>query len=164
MTTHRTRPESSNKAEQEVALAHLRPLTGRWNLELSVPTNPPTILRDLWSTFDWMEGGLFLIWRWGPARSDFPGLFFPSALSVIGYDNSMEQYFVHYFDSRGVYRILDMAKVNGGWKMWRTSPDFSQRMTLTLNDDSRAMSALLERSIEGEKWDHDFDMTFTKVT
>jgi hypothetical protein len=100
MITDRTRPDPPDKARQEVALARLNPLTGRWDLELSVPTNPPTIVRGLWSTLDWMEGGLFLIWRWGPARPDLPGGLFPSSLSIIGYDDATRNYFMHYFDSR----------------------------------------------------------------
>ena len=56
-----------------------------------------------------------------------------------------------------------MSVVNGAWKMWRTSPGFSQRIVLTPNDDGRSMTAVVERSSDGEKWDADFDMIFSKA-
>jgi hypothetical protein len=163
MTADRTRPEPPKRAAQEAALARLNPLAGRWSLELLVPRDPPVTVSGLWSTFEWMEGGLFLIWRWGPARPDFPGGLFPSQLSIIGYDDSTDQYFMHYFDSRGVYRILDMSAANGAWEMWRMSPGFSQRIALRSTDGGRAMTAVLERSADGQKWDHDFDMVFSRT-
>lgn len=164
MTTDHTRPDPPDKAEQEVGLRRLYPLIGRWKLELSVPTNPPTVLRGLWSTFEWMEGGLFLVWRWGPSRSDFPGGAFPGALSIVGYDDSTEQYFMHYFDSRGVYRVCDMSLMNLVWKISRSSPGFSQRFTATLSDSGTDINGSWERSSDGTKWDHDFDMVFSKAT
>jgi hypothetical protein len=98
-------------------LINLDPLVGNWAISITVPTDPPTVLRGFWSTFEWMEGGSFLIWRWGPARPDFPGGLFPAALCVIGYDEAMERNSIHYFDSRGVHRMLEMSISDRVWKI-----------------------------------------------
>ncbi|HXV42787.1 MAG TPA: hypothetical protein VEC96_06960 [Anaerolineae bacterium] len=39
-------PPTSN-----LALKRLDALVREWNMELSVPTDPPTVLRGLWTTF-----------------------------------------------------------------------------------------------------------------
>ena len=145
------------------ALNRLDVLVGTWNMELSVPTDPPTVLRGLWTTFEWMEGGFFLVWRWGPARPDFPGGLFPGALSIIGYDDSTEIYSMHYFDSRGVSRILEMSLSDGVWKIWRASPGFSQRFTGTFSDNGNTITGFWEKSSDGTNWEHDFDVTYKKA-
>lgn len=159
----RTRISPPNKANQEAALALLKPLVGSWNFELVVPTQPLTNLWGLWSIFDWMENGLFLTWRWGPSRPDFPGGTFPSALSIIGYDDTTQLFFVHYFDSLGVYRILDMTIQEKTWKMWMTAPGFSQRFTATFSEESNVITGAWEKSTDHIHWEHDFDMIFTRA-
>jgi hypothetical protein len=44
-----------------LALKPLDASVGAWNMELSVPTDPTTVLCGLWTTFEWMEGGFFLV-------------------------------------------------------------------------------------------------------
>jgi hypothetical protein len=51
--------------------------------------------------FDWLSGGQFLIQRWEA-------------------DGAL--YTQHYFDSRGVVRIVAMSFEDGIWKLWRDSP------------------------------------------
>lgn len=33
---------------------------------------------------------------------------------------------MHYFDSRGVFRVYDVAVDDEGWRLWRDSPGFSR--------------------------------------
>lgn len=70
MTNKHIPQDSHQLSKPNLALKRLEVLVGEWNMELSVPTDPPTVLRGLWATFEWLEGGFFLIWRWGscPAR------------------------------------------------------------------------------------------------
>jgi hypothetical protein len=100
-------------AESNPALKQLDALVGERQMEIHVPTDPPTVVSDLWTTFEWLEGGHFLVWQWGPARPDFPGSLFPAAHSLIGYDQAAEKYLMHYFDSRGVARLLEMSLAGG---------------------------------------------------
>jgi hypothetical protein len=116
---------------------------------------------DEWATFEWMEGGHFLIWNWGPARPDFPGGLFPAAHWIIGYDDSTEKYTVHYFDSRGVARILEMSLDGNVWKLWRSWPGFSQRFEGTIRDN--VVTGYWEKSTDGKNWELDFEMVFSRV-
>jgi hypothetical protein len=70
---------------------------------------------------------------------------------------------MHYFDPRGVARIFEMSLSDGVWKIWRTSPDFSQRFTGTFSDNSKTITGFWEKSSDGTNWEHDFDMTYTKA-
>jgi hypothetical protein len=160
----RTRPDPPSRSKQEPALKRLNPWIGMWNLELAVPSGPPATLRGSWSTFEWMDGGMFMIWCWGPTRVDFPGGLFPSGHSIIGYDDSEERYFMHYFDSRGVYRVFDLTVADRVWEISRSSPSFSQRFKGRLGDDGNTFTGAWERSGDGTRWDHDFDMIFTRAT
>jgi len=52
---------------------------------------------------------------------------------------------------------------DGVWKLWRDAPGFSQRFTGTFSDDGRTIKGRWEKSGDGAQWDHDFDLTYTKV-
>ena len=54
-----------------------------------------------------------------------------------------------------------MQVLNGVWTMWRTSPGLSQRIMLTPLEGGRAMTAVLEKSSDGKRWDHDIDRYFS---
>ena len=117
------------------ALKRLDALLGSWDLLLTIPPNPPTVLHGSWSTFEWMEGGFFLIWRWGPQRSDFPGGVFPSGMSLIGLPQcefaTCEGKYVHHDDGRGEpLRATDGGRVKGG-------PPFSGPDRRTARNDRR---------------------------
>jgi hypothetical protein len=59
----------------------------------------------------------------------------------------------------------------GEWSIWelsRTSPDFSpldfsQRFTGRVGDDGNTIQGRWETSDDGSRWEHDFDLTYTKV-
>jgi hypothetical protein len=68
-----------------------------------------------------------------------------------------------YFDSRGVSRIYQMSLSVGVWKLWRDFPGFSQRFTGTFSDDKNVLTARWEKSTDGSKWEHDFNITYKKV-
>jgi hypothetical protein len=114
--------------------------------------------------FEWMPGERFLVQRW-----EIPIPEAPDGIAIIGADPESEgDYLQHYFDSRGVARIYKMAFGGGVWKLWRDSPDFSplhfsQRFAGTFNDDRSAISGAWEICHDGTTWEHDFDLTYTKV-
>ena len=69
-----------------------------------------------------------------------------------------------YADVRGVARIYQMRLEDGVWKMWRDSPDFSQRMTGTFSGDGATIVVHGELSRDGTHWEQDLDVTYTRRT
>ena len=93
----------------------------------------------------------------------------PDGIAIIGPDRASDGNFLqHYFDSRGVARVYKMSLSDGVWQLWRDAPDFSplnfaQRFTGTFSDAGRTISGAWETCHDGETWEHDFDLTYTKV-
>ena len=104
-----------------------------------------------------MEGAL-LLWHFDWERGGPP-----SALSVIGHDDSVETCSMLYSDERGVARIYQMSLEGGVWKMWREAPGFSQRMTGMLSSDGNTID-LSWRVVA--RWvnagNSDLDVTYTR--
>lgn len=86
------------------------------------------------AVIEWLEGERFLIVR---ARADHPA--FPDSISIIGIterdrvdnppdDNAAaatdSRSCMHYFDSRGVFRALDVSIDDEAWRFWRDAPGF----------------------------------------
>ena len=136
-------------------LLRLSAFVGEWQWEASVGGQPigrgPTV-------FEWLEGGAFLVEHSDAERAEFP-----RATTIISGDASTETYCMLQVDSRGVARIYQMSLSDGVWKLWRDAPGFSQRFTGTFSGDGRTISGRWERSTNGSQWEHDFDLTYTKV-
>ena len=128
------------------ALKHLEVLVGEWEMGSSL--YPGQYGRV---TFEWLEGGAFLVERMAD-----------NAIWIIGRDESAQTYCMLYFDSRGVSRIYEMSLEGVVWKVWRNSPRFSQRFTGAF-DDGNTITGHWEKSDDGSNWEHDFDVTYTKV-
>jgi hypothetical protein len=140
------------------ALSDLQPLVGEWSVQIAFPADPETTVRGSVS-FEWLEGGAFLVMRAGVEWSGPSG-----SVAVIGRDEMTETYSMLYFDARSVTRIYEMSFGDGVWKQWRSAPEFSQRFTGTFSDDGSTIAARWEKSSDGSHWDHDFDLTYTRVT
>ncbi len=70
--------------------------------------------------------------------------------------------------TRGVARVYKMSLADGVWKLWRDEPDFSpldfrQRYTGTFSEDGATIVSAWEISHDGTTWEHDFDLTYTRV-
>ena len=48
------------------------------------------------------------------------------------------------------------------WKVWRNSPDFSQRFEGQLSEDHDIVMARWEKSLDGESWEHDFNVIYKR--
>jgi hypothetical protein len=83
-------------------------------------------------------------------------------LAVIGAATS-ETFAQHYYDSRGVHRIYEMSLKDGVWELWRDSPGFAQRFTGRFRDDGQVIEGIWEKSEDGSRWEHDFDMIYRKI-
>jgi hypothetical protein len=143
-----------------------RRLVGRWTTEATHPAVPGTVVHGS-SEIEWLEGERFLIIR---SRSDHPD--FPDSISVLGDTDGLR---MHYFDSRGVHRLLELTVTEEGWAtaMDRhssassfASPDgpFSQRMSFTFQDEDQTMSGKTKLSYDDVTWDDDLEITYRRTS
>ena len=115
------------------------------------------------SAFEWLDGDQFVIFR---SHYDHPD--FPDAVSIIG---DTEGFHMHYFDSRGVYRLFELTIVDDGWAIAmgrNSSPDsfaspdkpFAQRMTYSFEQGDQRMSGNGQLSYDDVNWDDDLAITY----
>ena len=153
MTTPPSRPNP--------ALESLEILVGDWEMELSnasfLPSRSDTS-KGLVS-FEWVQDGAYLLM----SMVDKPPSP-PAALWLMSRDEATPNYTVLYYDQRSVSRIYAMSFSERIWKMWREAPGFCQRYEGRLSEDGKTITARWEKSFDCEKWEHDFDVTYTKVS
>ena len=144
----------SDQAQQST-LEPLQALVGEWTLELTHPMVEGTVVSGR-STFEWLEGESFLLQR---SRNDHPD--FPDSLGVIGVPEG--ELSMHYFDSRGVFRVYGVRFDDGVWKMRRDEPGFSQRFSGSFGENGDTISGQWQLSRDDETWDDDLAITFRRV-
>ena len=136
-------------------LVLLRALTGTWTTEGSHPLLPDAEIRGR-ATFEWLDGGKFLIWR---AHYDHPDI--PDAISVIGAAD--DRLAMRYFDARGVERTYTVDMTPGTWRFWRDDPGFAQRFTGTFDADGATITGRGQLSRDGETWEDDLALTYRRT-
>jgi len=150
----------SNILKPNPALRDLEILVGAWEMELSnasfLPDPSTTINSKV--VFEWLEDRAFLIMRMGENLSKSQG-----AIWLINRDETSYDYKVFYYDDRKVSRIYEMSFADQVWKLWRGSPGFSQRFEGKINHDGNRILAKWEKSNDGQTWEHDFDVTYTRI-
>jgi len=144
------------------ALERLEVFVGAWNLEASFPRFPDVEVRAR-TDFEWVLDRQFLLQR---AEISLPEA--PDGLMVIAVDADRDAYTQHYFDSRGVVRTYQMTFDGRVWTLTRESPDFSpldfsQRFTGTFDDNGTTIRGQWEICHDGTNWEHDFDLTYSKI-
>jgi hypothetical protein len=164
---HAQQPGESSPSPGDVpsarpgGISRLDVLVGVWDVAASFPLDPPVTLRGR-TTFEWLEGGFFLIQRWSVEHPDAP-----DGIAVIGAAGA-DMFTQQYFDSRGVHRVYEMSLTDGGvWKLWREAPGFAQRFTGRLSGVGEGSGATIEgvweKSADGSLWARDFNMTYRKI-
>ncbi len=139
----------------DLILSPFSVLIGRWEMIAAHPMFPGKVKGQV--SFEWLEEGALIVMR---STFEKPGP--PSAMAVIGGDDSMETYSMLYFDERGVSRIYQVRIDDDIWKMWRDAPGFSQRFTGTISKDGHTISALWEKSSDGSQWERDLELVYSK--
>jgi hypothetical protein len=151
-------------------LAALDGLVGVWATEATHPATPGIVVRGT-VTIEWLEGERFQIHR---ARTDHPD--FPDAISIVGdfgkdrveppakvaqerdEDASLG---MHYFDSRGVFRVYEVSVDERAWHYWREAPGFSQRFTGTFEDGGDTIVGMSQLDRDGT-WKDDLQITYRR--
>ncbi len=155
MQTNQQTPFRSNPALDQLAA-----LLGEWDVEItsvSAYEGPSAVVQGH-SSFAWLEEGAFLVQHSQISASDFP-----RSTAVMGPDEEAGTYRMLYYNSRGVSRIYRMTFSGGIWTLWRDFADFSQRFHGTLSEDGKTITAYWEKSSDGTNWEHDFDITYSRV-
>jgi hypothetical protein len=153
-------PESvdNEAAKPNPALEPFGALVGTWNTVGTHPMVPGKTFHGR-TTFEWLEGGAFLIMH---SQIDEPEI--PSGIAVFGSDDTTGECSMLYFDERGVSRRYEVSLRDGVWKWWRSAPGFSQRFTGTIAADGRTIVGRGELSRDGEKsWEGDLQLTYTRA-
>jgi hypothetical protein len=141
------------------ALAKLQFLAGAWDMELSDASflpDPNARVGGL-VTFEWIEHGAALVMRMGNAAT-------PAATWIIGWDDAeLDYYHVLYSDDRRVFRVYRMSLRDGTWRMWRDTPEFSQRFDAQVSANQAEITGSWQKSVDdGTTWEHDFKIRYSR--
>jgi len=139
------------------ALAAFAPLIGRWTTSATHPMMPSERFTGE-STFAWLDEGAFVIWR-----SSLNDPRFPVGVAIFGSDDERSEYFMLYFDSRGVSRKYDVNVEDNIIRWSRNAPTLSQRFTWTISGDGRTVTSKGEMSRNGGAWEGDLEVAYTRV-
>ena len=145
----------------------LNRLVGAWTTEATHPMMPGVVVHGT-VMVEWFEGEKFLLHR---AHTDHPD--FPDALSVIGdmghdradaeapaaSDSSLR---MHYFDSRGVFRVCETSISDDAWSWWRIVDGFSQRFTGQFADGGDTIVGLCQLRRDNVHWKDDLAITYRR--
>ena len=157
---------------RKATLELLDRLEGTWSTEATHPALPGLVVHGI-TTIEWLEGRQFLIHR---GRTDHPD--FPHAISVIGMtdrdrvdDPAADQpatvddsrLSMHYFDSRGVFRVYEVSIDENEWRIWRDAPGFSQRFTGTLSDEDGVIAGQWQSCEDDVHWQDDLRITYRRL-
>ena len=142
---------------RNAALAAFAPLIGRWKMAGTHPMVPGVQLHGE-TTFEWLDDGAFVLWR-----SSMDDSRFPVGVAMFGSDDERGEYFMLYFDSRGVSRKYDVGVDGNTIRWWRNAPKLSQRQTWTIAGDGRSVVAKGEMSRDGGAWEGDLSGTLTRI-
>lgn len=153
-------------------LEPLNRLVGRWTTEASHPAMPGVVVHGT-VIVEWLEGERFLLHR---ANSDHPD--FPDSISIIGMtgrdrvDPSQgavtpaagdSELRMHYYDSRGVFRVYVVSIDDTSWQIWRDAPGFSQRFTGAVVDGGDTIVGRWQLNRDDHHWENDLEITYRRV-
>lgn len=142
------------------ALQPFARLIGEWKATGTHPLIPDTTIRGH-ASFEWTEGGAFLVWRSRMEHKDFP-----AGIAIFGSDDATGAYYMLYFDERNVSRKYDVSIEGDVLKWWRDAPNFSQRYTWTFVNNQADGDSIVgkgELCQDGTTWERDLDLTFTRT-
>jgi hypothetical protein len=138
-------------------LEAFKPLIGTWTTAGHHPMVPGKTFHGR-TTFEWHEGGAFVVMR---SEIDEPEI--PSGIAIFGSDDDSETLAMVYFDERSVSRRYEAKIELQLLQWWRTTPEFSQRNTITISHDARTLHGTGEMSKDGGPWGPDLQLDYTRI-
>jgi hypothetical protein len=152
-----TRKIGTKAAILNPALNPFGVLVGEWQTTGSHPYLPGVNLHGR-TSFDWLEGGAFMI-----MRSEIDEPHFPHGVAIFASDDAAKKFVMLHFDERGVSRVYDVAMVRNQLQWWRNEPSFSQRVVITIEDKGNKMVSKGEMSRDGAAWEQDLELTYVRM-
>jgi hypothetical protein len=152
-------------------LRHLDRLVGTWTTEATHPAVPGVVVHGS-ADVEWLEGERFLILR---TRTDHPD--FTDAISIIGNTEhgradpstgtapaaaGATRLEMHYYDSRGVFRLYQTSIDATAWRFWRDELGFSQRFVGTFVDGGDTISGQAQLNQDDLHWVDDLAITYRR--
>jgi hypothetical protein len=137
---------------------------GRWVTEGAHPLLPGDVIRGH-TTFEWLDGQQFVI-----QRSHYDHQDIPDAIAIIGAISESEagepeagqQLSLHYYDSRGLYRVYTVSLEGDQWRFWRDDPGFRQRFTGRFSTDGDTITGQGQMARKGAGWEDDLALTYRR--
>ena len=139
--------------DRDPALGPFDVLIGAWATEATHPMLDAVVPGTI--TFEWLEGGQFLVQRFCNEHEAFP-----DAICVTGAPEDGDGLVMEYFDSRGVRRTYGISLEDGVLRMWRDDPEFAQRFAATLGDD--AFEGLWQLARTPGDWQDDLKVAYRR--
>ncbi len=148
-------------------------LLGTWATEATHPAMPGLVVRGT-AVVEWLEGERFLLIRARTDHKDFPDSLWvvgdmgqdraaAADASGAGRRASPSSLQMHYFDSRGVFRVYETEIDADAWRWWRDAAGFSQRFTGRLADGGRTIVGLSQLCEDDAHWRDDLAITYRRV-
>ena len=138
--------------ERDPGLEPFDALTGTWDTEATHPLFDAVVPGSI--TFEWLEGGHFLI---GRSRQDHEA--FPDGIVILGPDG--DGLSMRYFDSRGIERRYAASLEDGVWRLSRDADEFDQRFEGRIEGDT--IAGLWHMSHDGgATWEPDLEITYRR--
>ena len=137
------------------ALKQFEVLIGEWQSLARHPMLPDAELPGRIS-FEWLEGGAFVLLH---SEIDHPD--FPDGVEIFASDDQAGTYYMLHFDERGVSRKYDVSITDTQLKWWRDDDEFSQRFTMDIQKNK--LVSYGEMSRNGGAWEKDLSLTCNRV-
>jgi hypothetical protein len=138
---------------RDAALEPFDALIGTWDTEAKHRLVDEVVSGSV--TFEWWEGGHFLVMR---SYADHE--LFPDGICVVGAPEEGDGLVMEYFDSRGVRRTYCVSLEDGVLRMWRDAPGFDQRYSATLGPDR--FEGMFELAESPGDWQEDLKVTYRR--
>ena len=150
---------SSQDGDVNPNLHALAVLVGEWATLGAHPMLPGKTLHGH-TTFSWLESGAFLQLH---THIDEPEV--PDGTAIFGTDDATPGAgAMLYFDVRNVAREYRWAMSHNVLTWSRDTPEFSQRVVFTIAEDGQSIVAQGEMSRNGQAWEPDLQLTYSRIT
>lgn len=146
-----------DKGDPTAKLAPFQVLIGEWTIEMTHPMLAGTVVRGR-VTYQWLEGGRFLIQR---AVNEHPD--FPDSLCVIGVMERANDLSMQYFDSRGVHRVYAIGFDGRELTLERDAPGFAQRASGRLSADGSTLNGRWQLNENDQGYRDDLAFTYRRA-
>ena len=140
--------------ERDPAIEPFEALIGTWTTEADHVAVAGLIHGS--TTFEWLEGGHFVV-----QRSRVEHELFPDGIAVIGPPEKGAGLVLESFDSRGVRRTYDTSFEDGVWRIWRDAAGFDQRFLAEVAGDE--FEGVFELAETPGEWRHDMRVTYRRA-